>query len=67
MNSFLSLLLLALIVHHVIHKQSMNNVMLTLVFRENGRCHIPIDCEVAIRFHPRRDVLMPSAVACQVP
>ena len=46
-------------VHHAIHKQSMDNEMLTLAFHENSL--LAIYREVAIRLHPCRDVLVPSA------
>ncbi len=45
--------------HHVIHKQSMDNEMLTLALHENRL--LTINREVAIRLHPRRDMLVPSA------
>jgi hypothetical protein len=46
-------------VHHVIHKQSIDNELLTLAFHENSL--LTIYREVAVRLHPCRDVLVPSA------
>ena len=45
--------------HHVVHKQAMDNEVLTLALHEN--CLLTVDCGVAILFHPVLDVHMPSA------
>ncbi len=45
--------------HHVIHKQSKDNEVLTLTLHENSL--LTIYHEVAVRRHPCGDVLVPSA------
>jgi hypothetical protein len=42
-------------VHHVVHKQAMDNEMLTLMLHENSL--LTVYCWVAVLFHPVRDAI----------
>ncbi len=46
-------------VHHVVHKQAVDNEMPTLALQEDSL--LAVDCGVAVLFHPVQDVNMPSA------
>ncbi len=46
-------------VHHFVHKQAVDNEMLTLALHEDSL--LAVDCGVAVLFHPVRDVNVPSA------